>query len=120
MEGLQKIESAVAGLEEEGLYGLLRGAISYSPVSSIPPPIKYHHTPSATISKPSPQEPEEAAPEASAPAVGKVELTLEVHSSAVSQALEVAIPGHMAPLHLQLEGIKKVYKCQVEGCSEGP
>ena len=36
-EGLQKIELAVAGLEVEGLYGLLRGAVSHSPMSSIPP-----------------------------------------------------------------------------------
>ena len=45
MEGLQKIESAVAGLEVEGLYGLLRGAISYSLVSSIPPQLKNATTP---------------------------------------------------------------------------
>ena len=36
-EGLRKIEVAVAGLEAEGLYEILRGAISHSPVSSIPP-----------------------------------------------------------------------------------
>ena len=51
-EGLRKIESAVAGSEAEGLYGLLRGAMSHSPMSSIPPPPKKcHHTPTATISK---------------------------------------------------------------------
>ena len=48
------------------------------------------------------------------------ELEPEAPSPAASQALEVAIPTHMAPLHLQLGGIQRVYKCQVEGCSEGP
>ena len=84
------------------------------------PTQKCHHTPSATISTPPPQEPEEAAPEASIPVVGEVELALEVPTSAVSQALEVAIPAHMAPLHLKLGGIKRVYKCWMEGCSKGP
>ena len=37
MEGLQKIELAVAGLEVEGLYGIRRGAVSLSPMSSTPP-----------------------------------------------------------------------------------
>ena len=48
------------------------------------------------------------------------ELALDVPSTATSQALEVAIPAHMAPLCPQLRGIKRVYKCWVEGCSEGP
>ena len=39
-EGLQKIESAVAGSEAEDFYGLLRGAISHTPISSVPPPPK--------------------------------------------------------------------------------
>ena len=39
-EGLQKIESALAGSEVEGFYRLLRGAISHSSISSIPPPPK--------------------------------------------------------------------------------
>ena len=102
-EGLQKIESAVAGLEVEGLYRLLSEAISHSPMSSIPPqPKRCHHTPTATISKLSPQVPEEAAPEAYTPVVREVELAPEAPFSAVSQALEVAIPAYMAPLHLQL------------------
>ena len=46
----------------------------------------------ATISKLPPQEPEEAAPEVSTPVVGGVKLALEAPSSAVSQALEAAIP----------------------------
>ena len=105
MEGLQNIELAVTGLEVKGLCGLLRGTTSYSPASSIPPqPKKCCHTPSATVSKPPPKEPEEAAPEASTPVVREVELAPEVPSSAVSQALEVAIPTHMAPHCLQFGG----------------
>ena len=101
-EGLRKIESAVAGLEAEGLYGLLRGAVSHFPISSVPlPPQKCHHTPTATISKPPPQEPEEDAPEVPASVVREVELALEAPSSAVSQGLGVAIPAHMTPVHLQ-------------------
>ena len=115
MEGLKKIESAVAGSEEEGLYGLLRGAISHSSKSSIPPPHKKHcHTPTANIYKPPPQEPGEAAPEASVPAVR------EVPSSAVSQTLVVAIPTHMAPLCLQLGVSRGSIHARVERCSEGP
>ena len=73
-EGLEKIELAMAGLEAECLYRLLRGAISHSPISSIPPPPKRaHHTPSITISKPPPQEPEEAIPKASTPVAEVVE-----------------------------------------------
>ena len=117
MEGLGKFEVAVAGSEAEGLHGLLRGAISHSSISSIPPsPKKPCHTPCATISKLPPQEPEEAVPEASTPVVEDVKQAPE----AAHPALEVAIPAHMAPLHLQLEGIKRVYKCRVEGCTEGP
>ena len=59
------------------------------------------------------------APEVSAPMDIKAELALKASSSAGSQALEVAIPAHMIPLHLQLGGIKRVYKCWVEGCTEG-
>ena len=51
-EGLLKIELAVEGSEAEGLYRLLRAALSHSPMSSIPhPPAKCCHTPSTTISK---------------------------------------------------------------------
>ena len=117
-EGLGKIKAAVAGSEAEGLYGLLMGAISYS---SIPPPPKRPcHTPSATISKPSPQEPEEAVAKVSAPVAKVMEQALGVTTPAVSPAPEVAIPTQMTPLHLQLGGIKRVYKCQVEGCTEEP
>ena len=45
MEGLGKIEVAVGELEAEGLYRLLRGVISDSPMFSAPPPTKNccHH-----------------------------------------------------------------------------
>ena len=45
MEGLGKIEVAVAGSEAEGLYGLWRGVISHSPMSYAPPPPKNTATP---------------------------------------------------------------------------
>ena len=113
MEGLGKIEIAVAGSEVEGLCGLLRGAISHYPMSYAQPPSrKCYHTPTATISKPLPQEARGSCiHEASTPAAREAKLALEVPSSAASQVLEVAIPGHMTPLCLQLGGVKRVYKC---------
>ena len=63
---------------------------------------------------------EEQTPEASAPTVMRSKLALVAPSLAAPEALEVAIPTHMTPLHLQLGGIKRVYKCQVKGCMEGP
>ena len=86
-----------------GSVGLLKGAISHSPLSSAPPsPKKCHHASTATISYLPPQESEGAEPEASTPAVGGIKLGPEAPSSAVFQALEVAISAHMATLHLQL------------------
>ena len=37
-----------------------------------------------------------------------------------SPAPEEAILAHMQPLRIQVGGIKRVYKCQVEDCKEGP
>ena len=117
--GAAKIESAVAGPEVEGLYGLLRGAVSHSPMSSIPP-----HPKNATMLQLPPflscllRSSKELY--LRSPVVEEVKLALEAPSSAVSQALDVAIPTHMAPLHLQLGSLKRIYKCQVEGCSEEP
>ena len=111
---------AVAGLEAESLYRLLKGAILHFPVSSVPPPPKKPcHTPSGSVSKPPHQEPEEAVPEASAPVAEDVEQAPEAAPPAVSPSLELAIPTHMTPLYLQLVGIKRVYKWQGEGCTEG-
>ena len=57
-EGWEKIGAAVAGLEAEGLYRLLRGVIAQSSMSHVPPPSKKcHHSPTSTISKPPSQEP---------------------------------------------------------------
>ena len=63
---------------------------------------------------------EEQTPEASTPTVMRSELALEAPSLATPEALEVAIPAHMTPLHLQLGDIKRVYKCWVKDCREGP
>ena len=119
-EGLQKIESAVAGLEVVDFYRLLRGTVSHTPISSIPPHLKCHHAPTATVSKLPPQESKQVTSEVSDPVDSEAELAPEASSSAGSQASEVAISGHMTPIHLQLGDIKRVYKCQVEGCTEGP
>ena len=109
------MEVAVTGSEAEGFYGLLRGAVSHSSLpTSSPPPKKTCHAPSSTISHPPPQESKES--EASVPA----EQALESASLTVPPALEEEIPVHMQPLCIQLGDIKKVYRCQAEGCKEGP
>ena len=75
------------------------------PPSSVPPHLQNAtQSPSATISTLSPQEHKEAAPEASAPAVKKLELAPEVPSPAAPEALEVVIPANMTPFFLQLGG----------------
>ena len=84
------------------------------------PPKKACHTPSTTVSRLPHQESEEAVPEASAPVAKDVKQVPEAASPAASPAIEVAIPAQMTPLLLQLGHIKRVYKCQVEGCTEGP
>ena len=76
--GAWENEVAMTGSEVKGLYGLLRGAILHSPESPCPTPTqKCCHTPTTTISKPPPQEPEEAVPKASAPVVEDVKKALE-------------------------------------------
>ena len=112
-EGLQKIELAVAGSETEGLYMFLRGALSHS---SAPPPLKKCHVLTVTISWPPPQESEGVKPEASAPVV---ELVLQTPSSTVSQALEVAIPAHMAPLSLMVVASKGCTNASLRGAVRG-
>ena len=110
------MEVAVTGSEAEGFYGLLRGAVLHSslPTSSPPSPKKTHHAPSSTISHLLPQESKE--PEASV----SVEQALESASLTVPLVLEEEIPAHMQPLCIHLGGIKRVYRCQVKGCKEGP
>ena len=101
-EGLEKLEAAVTGSEVEGLYGLLRGAILHSFLStSSPPPKKTCCTPSSTISNLPPQEPME--PEASVP----TEQALQSASS-TAPSVEREIPAHMQPLCIQL-GASSMY-----------
>ena len=115
MKGLAKMEAAVADSEAKGFYGLLRGAISHSSLPTFPPPPKKAcPAPSTTVSHLPPQESTE--PEASAPA----DQVLESASLAVPPASEEEIPAHMQPLCIQLGGIKRVYRCQVEGSKEYP
>ena len=106
-EGWGKMREAVAGSEAEGLYGLLRGVTTYSYKEA-------SFFPQHTISQPPPQE--STGPDVSKPA-GQA---TGPASSATSSALEEAILAHMQPLRIQVGGIKRVYNCWVEGCTEGP
>ena len=118
---LGKIWLAVAGSEVEGVYGLLWGAMLHSSRSSIPPPPKNATNPQLALSPCHPNKSiQEATPEASTPAMMKSELAPEVSSPAAPEAAEEAIPTHVTPLCLQLGDIKRMYKCWVEGCKEGP
>ena len=86
-----------------GFYGLLRGAMSHSSISTAPPSNKkVHHTPSATISCLSPQESKE--PEVPGPA----EQVLESTSSTSPSVLGGEIPAIMQPLCIQL-GVSRGY-----------
>ena len=109
------MEVAFTGSEAEGLYRLLRAAVSHSYLTtSSPPPKKTCHAPSSSIFHLPLQESKE--PEASVP----TEQALESTSSTAPSVLEREIPANMQPLCFQLGGIKHVYRCQVEGCREGP
>ena len=97
--------------EDRGVSGRIRGGRSIQalegshitfPHALCPPHPKTPPDPTATISKPPSQKPEEAAPKASTPVAREAKLVPEVPSSAASPALEMAIPTHMTPLHLQL------------------
>ena len=91
--GLEKMEAVVAGSEVKGFYGLLRGAMSHSSMSSAtPPPKKVCHTQSAIISCLPPQESQE--PEAS----GSAEQALESTSLTAPSVLEGEILANMQPL----------------------
>ena len=120
MEGLQKVQLAVAGSEAEGFYRVLMGAVLQLSMSSAPSPPKRHcHAPTATISKLPPQESKGVEPEASAPVVEGTGLALEAPSSAVSQALEVTIPAHMTPLHLNVGEPKGCINVELRGAVSG-
>ena len=115
VEGWRKLGEAVAGSEAEGFYGFLRGVTTpSSPLSSPPLPKKPRPAPSSTISQPTPQDPKgPEAPDPAGQAAGP-------SSPAASIAPEEAIPAHMQPLRVQVGGTKRIYKCRVEGCKEGP
>ena len=109
------MEVAVTGSEVGGLYGLLRGAVVHPSLSTSPlPPKKTCHVPFSFIFHLPPQESKE--PKASIP----TEQALESTSSTAPSGLKREIPANVQPLHIQLGGIKCVYRCQVEGCREGP
>ena len=101
------MKQQVAGLEAEGLYGLIGEPYHIPPY----PPSHPHPTNLATPHLPPslrhpPQEPEEAVPEASAPVAEDVKQALEAAPPAASPALEVTIPTHMTPLCLQLGAVR--------------
>ena len=101
MEGLGKVKAAVAGLEAEGFYGILRGAIAHPPTSSaLAHSKKACHTPSTTISYLPHQE--STGPEVSKSATGIAEQASEAVSPTALPASEEALPTHMQPLHIQL------------------
>ena len=82
----------------------------HSSRSSIPPHPKNATNPQLPLSPCHPHKKhQEATPEASAPAMIKSELALEVPSPAAPETAEEAIPAHMTSLHLQLGGVKRVY-----------
>ena len=109
------MEVAVAGSEVEGFYGLLRGAMSHSSMSSAPSPLRKsttHHLP------PSHTCPLRSHRNLMPP--GPAEQVLKSTSLTAPPVLNREILANMQPLHIQLGGIKRVYRCQVEGCREGP
>ena len=79
------------------------------------PSKKACNIPSTTVSHLPPQQPTGVTPEVSNPAARIAEQA----SPAASSASEEALPHwHETPLH-SIGGIKRVYRCQVEGCKEG-
>ena len=121
VEGLQKIESAVNGSEAEGFYGLLKGAVSHASSSPVQSPLKKHcPAPTMTISHLPPQEPEKVAPKVSGFAAEKEKQAPEVPSPVSAETPEETIPAYMQPLCITLGGINRVYRCSVEGCTDGP
>ena len=119
--GIAKSRASCGRIRAEGLYRLLRGALSHSSMSSAqPPPKRCCQAPTTTVSTLPNQESEGVKSKPSAPAAEGSGLAQEAPSLPVSQVLEVAIPTHMTPLYLNVGGVKRVYKCQVEGYSEGP
>ena len=107
-KGLEKVEATVASSEMEGLYGLLRGAMSHPSISSASPPHKKaHHTMSTTFSCLPPQE--STGPEISGPTVDIPKKAMGGISPAVPPASEETLPTDIQLFDIQLGGIKQVY-----------
>ena len=105
-EGAAEDQVSGGRIRDRGSVWALKGScITFPHVLHPTPTQRCCPAPTTTISKPPPQESKGAEPEASALVVGG-ELAPGAPSSAVSQALEVAIPTHMAPLCLQLGASK--------------
>ena len=114
-KGLGKMEVVVAGLRgrrflwasEGNNVTLLHIFHPTSPQESLPYPI-HHHLPYAPsgVHRTQVSNPADQAMESASPAVLPVS--------------EEVIPANMQPLCIQLGGVKWVYRCQVEGCKEGP
>ena len=81
-------------------------SISFSCVHCPTPSKRHCQATTTTVSKLLPQKPREVKAESSAPAAEGGVLAQEVPSLAISQALEVAIPTHMAPLQLNVGASK--------------
>ena len=115
-EGWEKIGAAVAGSKVEDLYGLLRGVIAQSSMShfhpkdtTTPQPLLFPNCP--------PQEPEEV-PEASTPA-GNRQFWHQRSPFSQITSFGGGSPHQYATPLPAIGGTKRVYKCQVEGCTEG-
>ena len=104
----------------KGFYRLLREAVFHTSSSPVLlPPKKCHPAPTVTVSQLPPWEPEKVASKVSGLITEKGKQALGIPSLVSSKAPEKTIPTHMQPLCLQLGGIKRVCKCQFEGCTEG-
>ena len=79
------------------------------------PPKRCHQTPTATVSKLPPQESEGVEPEFSTPVAKGSGLAQEAPSLTVSQALKVAIPTYMRPLHLNVRASKGYINARLRG-----
>ena len=114
-EGWGKLREAVMGSEAEGLYGLLRGVTSHScHILPQPPPSRPCPCPKSPVPQKLPQE--STGPKVSDP-VGPTSTSAPVATISVPEGDLLA---DMQPLRIQLGGTKRIYKCWVEGCEEGP
>ena len=114
-EGWGKLREAVMGSKAEGLYGLLRGGTLHSNhILSQPPPSRPCPHPKSPVPQKLPQE--STGPKVSDP-IGPASMSAPAATISVPEGDLLA---DIQPLRIQLEGAKRVYKCQVEGCKEGP